>query len=83
MELGAVHPIGRECSCGQKRLYVWATRLKDGAPAVGAEVELYPHGTTATVEPNGLAALPLPETGERGQLVLVRDGKDLSLLPGF
>ena len=66
----------------QTKMYVWATHLRDGASATGAEVELYPHGTKAVVDEDGLAVLPLPEERSSGQMVIVRHGDDVALLPG-
>ncbi|MFT4974398.1 MAG: hypothetical protein ACI8S6_000280 [Myxococcota bacterium] len=63
-------------------MIAWVTDLATGAPVSGAAVSLR-SAPTATVKTDatGLARLPLPEAGAQAELLVVRKGEDLALLP--
>jgi hypothetical protein len=65
----------------KETLQVWGTRLSDGTPAQGAEVELYPHGIKSALNSDGLAQIPLPDKATSGQMLILRQGKDSAILP--
>ncbi|MCA9655386.1 MAG: hypothetical protein KC501_36060 [Myxococcales bacterium] len=62
-----------------ERMLVWGTRLSDGAPVEGAEVELRAVGLRGRTDARGLASLALAKKG--GQVVVLRKGDDVAFLP--
>ena len=61
-------------------LTCWVTRLEDGAPVAGAEVEALPAGPRARTDAGGLARITL--TGGALSAVVARSGGDEAFLPG-
>jgi hypothetical protein len=64
-----------------RRLLVWVTSLKDGAPVAGARVGLLRHGEHAVTDAGGLALLELPEGKREADALVATLGDDSVLLP--
>jgi uncharacterized protein YfaS (alpha-2-macroglobulin family) len=64
-----------------RRLLVWVTSLKDGAPVAGARVGLLRHGEHAVTDTGGLALLELPEGKREADALVATLGDDSVVLP--
>ena len=77
-----VTELGVTAFVDDRELVAWATRLKDGAPVKGADVELAPgSGIRGTTDDVGLARLALGTEPDKAQLVLVKSGDDTAFVP--
>lgn len=70
--------IGLDAMIEADQLTGWATRLADGAPMEGVDVQLL-GAASAKTDAQGLARVPLSETP--GRLVVGRKGADVVLVP--
>jgi hypothetical protein len=64
-----------------RRLLVWVTSLKDGAPVAGARVGLLRDGEHAITDAGGLALLELPEGKREADALVATLGDDSVILP--
>jgi uncharacterized protein YfaS (alpha-2-macroglobulin family) len=71
--------IGLDVMIEDDQVVGWATRLADGAPMEGVEVQLLGAGSAKT-DRQGLARVPLTSTP--GRLVVGRKGEDVVIVPG-
>ncbi|HET7232322.1 MAG TPA: alpha-2-macroglobulin family protein [Longimicrobium sp.] len=77
--------IGVTAFSDMEEMVAWATSLVDGAPVAGARVEML--GDSAAVVANGatdargVATLALPALGGDNDLLVVRAGADVAILP--
>jgi len=76
-----VTDIGLTAFVDYEEMIAWATRLEDGKPLTGVEVELWPGGTSGKTDKKGLARLELPTDAEKAQVLVAKSGADLALLP--
>ena len=74
-----VTQIGLDAFADDDEIYVWANRLADGAPLAGVSVTLWPQDVDGTTDETGAVRLALPERS--AQLLIARDGDDVSFLP--
>jgi uncharacterized protein YfaS (alpha-2-macroglobulin family) len=70
--------LGLDAMIENDKVTGWATRLRDGAPVEGVDVQLLGAGSAKT-DAQGLARVPL--TNKEGQLVVGRKGKDVVIVP--
>ena len=76
--------IGLDAFVDSTELIAWATRLGDGKPMAGVDLEVVPFGTKARTDRAGMAALPLSSATnpkDRSHLVVARSGNDVAFLP--
>jgi hypothetical protein len=71
--------IGLDAYVDQERLVAFASRLADGAPLPGVQLQLSPTNLQATTGADGLASLPLADKGSR--VLLATQGEDRAFLP--
>ncbi|HVJ88802.1 MAG TPA: MG2 domain-containing protein, partial [Labilithrix sp.] len=70
--------LGLQAMVEQDQMTSWATRLSDGAPIEGAEIQLL-GAASAKTDAQGLARIPL--SLKPGRLVVGKKGKDTVLVP--
>ncbi|MCB9561597.1 MAG: Ig-like domain-containing protein [Kofleriaceae bacterium] len=59
----------------------WATKLGDGKALPGVQLEMAPHGLTATTDDQGLATIKLPGTSKKGAgMLIARQGDDVAFM---
>ena len=64
-----------------EELIAWANKLSDGSSAKGVDLELSPHGLSATTDAKGQAKFTLPAKGGKGVGMLVAtSGDDVAFL---
>ena len=64
-----------------EELIAWANKLSDGSSAKGVDLELSPHGLSATTDARGQAKFTLPAKGGKGVGMLVAtSGDDVAFL---
>ena len=71
--------LGLTAFAAAGELLVWVSRLADGAPRGGVQVELRPAGARAVTGHAGTARLPLPSR-DGGHVLIARDGGDAAFL---
>jgi uncharacterized protein YfaS (alpha-2-macroglobulin family) len=74
--------IGLDAFADQSELVGWTTSLEDGRPLAGVEVSIADTEARATSGADGLARLPLPQSGSNApRLLVARRGADTAFLP--
>jgi uncharacterized protein YfaS (alpha-2-macroglobulin family) len=74
--------IGLDAFQDREELVGWATSLKDGQPLAGVEMSIQGTEARATSGADGLARLPLPQSGSNTpRLLLARRDADAAFLP--
>jgi len=75
--------IGVSAYSDSDDLLAWATSLVDGAPAAGAQLELVGRGgpVRGTTDARGVATLAFATDTAEADLLVVRSGADVALLP--
>lgn len=71
--------IGLDAFVDHEQLVAFTTRLGDGAPLPGVQLQLLPAGISASTGADGLARLALTHKG--GRVLLATQGEDRAFLP--
>ncbi|HID52149.1 MAG TPA: hypothetical protein EYP41_08935, partial [Anaerolineae bacterium] len=74
-----VTQIGLDAFSDYSQMVIWATRLQDGAPLAGVEINLLPNGAAAQTGADGVARLDIPGSG--AAMLTARLGDDTAILP--
>ena len=70
--------LGLDAMADGQELVGWVSDLHSGRSTPGVQLQLWPGGSQANSDADGLAHLPL---GQGAQLLLARKGEDVALLP--
>jgi uncharacterized protein YfaS (alpha-2-macroglobulin family) len=71
--------LGLDAISDNQRMTAWATRLADGQPLSGVQLQLLPGTVQATTGEDGLARIALPSTP--ATVLVGRLGEDVAILP--